>query len=107
LLPISKKVPGSNLNWNGADGCRSSVEGAEKLPKNGSCVDNGMRITGAGFLDITNVEFKLTDPDWSLAVSSKSTTVIVPAPISLIVGIPENVRVLLFRKSQLGASDRV
>ena len=107
LLPFSENVPGWNLNSNGVDGRKSSVEGAENPPRDDSCDDKGMLTAGAGFLDITNVEFILTDPDLSLAVSSTSNAVTVPTPTSLAVGVPESVRVLLSRESQLGALDRL
>jgi hypothetical protein len=66
-----------------------------------------MAMVGAGFLDITIVAFEVTDPDVLLAVSSRTTPVTVPCPTSFKEGVPDRVRVLLSRKSQLGAVESV
>jgi hypothetical protein len=66
-----------------------------------------MLTVGAGFFDTTNVEFRLTDPDSSLATNSTLNAVTVLLPISLRVGVPVKVRVPSSSESQLGASDRV
>lgn len=62
-----------------------------------------MAIAGAGFLDLTIVAVEVTDPDVSLAVSSRTTPVTAFFPAPFEEGVPDRVRVLLYRENQLGA----
>lgn len=67
---------------NKLDGWNKSVEGAEKLPKDNSCVEAGILTVGDGFLEITRVAFKSMEPDASFAVIPMGTPVTVSGPAS-------------------------
>jgi hypothetical protein len=63
-----------------------------------------MRI-GAGFVDTTNVALRVIDPEESVAVKPIGIPVTASVPASSLEGVPDRVRVLLSRKSQLGPLD--
>ena len=69
--------------------------------------DRGMLTTGAGFLETTSVAYSVIEPDESLAVISIETPVTAPVPASAMDGVPNKVRVLLSRDSQLGPLERL
>ena len=74
--------------------------------KDGSCVDAGMLIMGAGSLEMTSVAFRVVEPVLSLAINSIGTPVTVSLPASLVEGVPDKVRLLLSSDNQVGALDR-
>jgi hypothetical protein len=70
-------------------------------------MESGMLTTGAGLLEITSVAFCVIEPDESLAVMYMETPVTTPVPASSMEGVPDKVRVLLSRDSQLGPLESV
>ena len=74
---------------------------------NCNCAESGILTTGAGFLETTSVEFCVIDPDESLAVMSMATPVTAPVSASSVAGVPNKVRELLSRDSQLGPLESV
>jgi hypothetical protein len=105
LLPFSEKVSASKVNLNGAEGWYERVAGAENVPNVGSCVDGWLLTLGAGFVEITNVALRVLDPEESVAVKLIGIPVTASVPTSLLEGVPDIVRVLLSRESQLGPLD--
>ena len=78
------------------------VDGPEKLPKEGSCVDGDMLMTGAGFFETASVALRVTDPEESAAVRLMATPVTALGPTSAADGVPDSVRESLSNTNQLG-----
>ena len=100
-------MPAAKVNLKGLEGWNKSVEGAEKAPKDNSCVDAGKSIVGAGVLEMTRVAVRRVDPVASVAVIPTGTPVTVSCPASLTDGVPDRVRALPSSESQPGPFDKV
>jgi hypothetical protein len=105
-LPFSEKVWGSKVNLNDVEGWYKRVAGAENVPKVESCVDGWLLRIGAGFLETTNVALRVLDPEESVAVKPIGIPATASVPTSAVEGVPDRVRVLLSRESQLGPLDK-
>ena len=96
----------SKVNLNGVEGWYERVAGAENVPNVASCVDGWLLTIGAGFVETINVALRVLDPEESVAVKPIGIPVTASVPTSLLEGVPDRVRVLLSRESQLGPLDK-
>jgi len=83
------------------------VDGPENTPKEGSCADGGMIMTGAGFFETARVALRVIDPEESVAVRLMAVPVTTPGPTSAADGVPDSVREVLSNNSQIGPLDKL